>query len=588
MNQTIIDAIRANTDKNNTGTIYSFLGKENKVVKRHSFQSLYLNICSFSSWLTSYKLQGRPVAILISDRQLFIEIFLACLASGVIAIPLSVPHRRKPMLGLKAILKNAGVCSIVGQAEVLERIKEDSSLRGLNLLNPDEVNSEAECQFDMPTIDSNSIAFIQYTSGSTGTPKGVMVSHNNLLKNEAVIQAAMGITSESVVVNWLPLFHDMGLIGGMLQPLYSGAHCVVLDPLSFLQKPARWLQAVTEFGATVTGGPNFAYDLCARRISEEDCAKLDLSSLKVAFCGSEPVRANTIKAFNKKFIACGFSSSAFFPCYGMAEHTLYISGVGEGGGPSSTAVNQTKLQEKTIVLADGAMDKDSVEVVSCGKVPQQIQVKIVDPESQATLPENDIGEIWVSSESVARGYWNDESLTESVFKATIRGDDSNTQYLRTGDLGFLRNNELYVCGRLKEVIIVRGRNYYPRDIEFLVEQVNEALVPSGGAAFSIERDCQEILVIVQEVARTAFKTLDNTKLILDIRQAISEAFSLSLADCVLVKQGLVPRTTSGKIKRNLCRQMYLNGDFNQDGLGSLKPVSSFQGGELTARRLHEC
>jgi acyl-CoA synthetase (AMP-forming)/AMP-acid ligase II len=302
------------------------------------------------------------------------------------------------------------------------------------------------------------LAFLQYTSGSTATPKGVMVSHGNLLHNEAIIQQAFAQTSESVIVSWLPLYHDMGLIGNVLQPLYVGAHSVLMSPVAFLQSPFRWLKAISHYRATTSGGPNFAYDLCVRKITEEQKAGLDLSSWQLAFNGAEPIRAETLDRFAKAFASCGFRREAFFPCYGLAEATLFVAGKTQSNAPAVIKHFETAALSNNRVIEATDESQDRLSLVGCGGPGMGQTILIVNPETARVCPPGDVGEIWVSGASVAGGYWNQPEATERTFHASL-AESSAGPFLRTGDLGFLQAGELFVTGRLKDLIIIRGRNH---------------------------------------------------------------------------------------------------------------------------------
>ena len=562
----IVECLRGHAVSQPGATAFSFYSKGNSSPCSSTYADLYARVRQFSGWLSDQGVSGRAL-ILMPDSKQFIEVFLACLASGVTAVPMVVPHPKKPFEGLTNIIDNAKVSCVITLPDIAARVsRECGSNPKLRYLYPQDVGDDGSAQPHLVNPDPHSLAFIQYTSGSTGSPKGVMVSHANLMANEALIQEAMQLNKESVVVNWLPLFHDMGLIGGMLQPLYSGAHCVVMEPMMFLQKPLRWLQAVSDYQASTTGGPNFAYELCVRRTLEQDCKYLDLSSLKVAFCGSEPIRAATIRAFCRKFSPYGFDANAFYACYGLAEHTLFVSGGKPGSGSNHLTVKTQALNESDIVPVDHQVtaehNEQTTELVSCGQVSGGVELRIVDPVRRESLPDNQVGEIWLRSSSVAGGYWGQPELSRAIFSATLKDDDKSSLFLRTGDLAFLRDGHLYLCGRNKDLIIIRGRNYYPQDIEACVQNENTELVFGGGAAFGIDRDGEEVLVLVQELNRAAWRQDNRSHLIQSIKQAVAHQFSLTLTECRLVKPGTLVRTTSGKIKRTLSKQQFMQGLFD--------------------------
>ncbi len=414
--------------------------------------------------------------------------------------------------------------------------------------------------WQQPEINSESLAFLQYTSGATGNPKGVVVTHGNLLHNLALICKCFGHTADSKGVIWLPPHHDMGLIGGILQFIYSGLPVILMSPLDFVQKPIRWLQAISHYKATTSGGPNFAYDLCVNKIKPEQLASLDLSSWEVAFNGAEPVRAQTLERFAETFANCGFRKQAFYPCYGMAETTLFISGGLKAEPPIIRFVQETELLQNRVVSGD-KLSVDYKEIVSCGRNLSGQKIMIVNPESLIKYGDGEVGEIWVSEESVTQGYWQKPEQTQQTFHAHL-ADTGEESFLRTGDLGFLQDGELFVTGRIKDLIIIRGQNHYPQDIESTVQKCHPALRPDCGAAFSVEIKGEERLVIVQEVERNYLRKLDVQEVVGNVTQAVTAEHELQVYTTVLVKTGSIPKTSSGKIQRYACRTAFLNGSLN--------------------------
>ena len=410
-----------------------------------------------------------------------------------------------------------------------------------------------------PRLRPDSPAFLQYTSGSTSTPKGVRVSHGNLMANEERIRRAFGQDEDSVIVGWLPLYHDMGLIGNVLQPLYVGARCVLISPTAFLQRPVRWLEAISQYRGTTSGGPNFAYDLCVRRISEQQRAELDLSSWKVAFSGAEPVRAETLDRFAEAFAPQGFEHRAFLPCYGLAEATLLVSGERSDEAPRRGKVASDALARHRVVAPGD--DEAYRMLVSCGPVGEPDAVRIIDPETLRPSEDSQVGEIWVRGPSVAEGYWQRPEETVRDFEARPLKEDGTMEdgvpFLRTGDLGFVHDGQLYVTGRLKEMVIVRGRNLYPQDIEWTAERSHPALRPGHGAAFSVDSEEGEQLVVVHELER---RGLDQAAEAADaVHRALAREHEVSVHEVVLVRPATIPKTSSGKIRRRACRTAYLAG-----------------------------
>jgi acyl-CoA synthetase (AMP-forming)/AMP-acid ligase II/acyl carrier protein len=434
------------------------------------------------------------------------------------------------------------------------------TLQALHWLATDNISDDLAQTWHKPAINSDTLAFLQYTSGSTGTPKGVMVTHGNLLHNEQMIQQGMQHTEKTIFVGWLPLFHDMGLIGNVLQPLYLGIPCIFMSPMDFLQRPVRWLQAISRYKATTSGGPNFAYDLCVSKITNEQREALDLSSWDVAFNGAEPVRAETLERFANTFEPYGFCREAFYPCYGMAETTLIISGGLKASLPVLKTLQADALEKNQVVSA--FRENDEVRtLVGCGQTLLDQQIIIADPKTWIRCLPDEVGEIWVSGKSVTQGYWNRPEETQATFRAYL-ADTGEGPFLRTGDLGFLHDGELFVTGRLKDLIIIRGRNHYPQDIELTVEQSHPVLSPDCAAAFSVDVDGQERLVVACEVERTSRRKLDVDEVVRTIWKAVVEQHELEVYAILLLKSGSIPKTSSGKIQRRACRASFLAGNLD--------------------------
>ncbi|HEV7786800.1 MAG TPA: fatty acyl-AMP ligase, partial [Thermoanaerobaculia bacterium] len=393
---------------------------------------------------------GQRALLLYPPGLEFVAAFLGCLYGGVVAVPAYPPTSERTLPRLLAIAQDARPVLALTTSARLDKLQTLAArLPGFDSLawvETDRIAADLAGAWRDPQPGPDTLAFLQYTSGSTAAPKGVMVSHGNLFHNEEMIRRAFGQSADSVIVGWLPLYHDMGLIGNVLQPLYLGAHCILQTPATFLQRPLSWLAAISRYRATTSGAPNFAYDLCVRRIGAEQRAGLDLASWEVAFNGAEPVRPDTLERFAAAFAPQGFRRKAFYPCYGLAEATLFVSGGGKGALP--------------VVEAAGARG-----LVGCGRPWMDQRLAVVDPESGRPVSDGQEGEIWISGPSVAQGYWGQPEATERDFRARLAGDPADAgegPFLRTGDLGFLRGGELFVTGRLKDLIIVRGRNHYPQ------------------------------------------------------------------------------------------------------------------------------
>jgi amino acid adenylation domain-containing protein len=501
----------------------------------------------------------------------YIEAFFGCLYAGVIAVP-AYPPTGRHLQRLRSILADAEPSLILTTQALRSRLSEENT-DAPNVLccATDVLDTGLAGEWRPPSIAPDEIAFLQYTSGSTGDPRGVMVSHGNLIANEALIAESFHHDERSTLVGWLPLYHDMGLIGNILQPLYVGATSYLMSPMVFLEKPARWLAAISKYRAHTSGGPNFGFELCVRKISDDDKKGLDLSSWRIAFSGAEPVRAATLDRFAHAFAGCGFHKQSFYPCYGLAEATLVLS------APSGVRETPVRTLDKGALeqnFAVTALDK-GVETVGCGRVWAAHDIRIVDPITRRECPDSRVGEIWVSGPSVAKGYWRRDAQTEDVFRARLAGDDTRA-FLRTGDLGFLDDGELYIAGRLKDLIIIAGRNYYPHDIEGVIEDAVEGLRPGSVTAVHMTDGDAEFYIVFAEPRRTDIAELRRNggrELIQSVRAALAEAIDVAPRDIILLKPGATPKTSSGKTRRAECRRTYLAGEFDVLARGSDAVVS---------------
>lgn len=504
----------------------------------------------------------------------YIIAFFGCLYAGAIAVPTYPPRNNRSLERLVAIVKDAEATMVLTTAQVMENFADRgdqqpdnalSELAHVTWLTTDTIDTNLAPQWTYPDIGSSSLAFLQYTSGSTSQPRGVMVSHGNLLHNAQTFKLALDQPDDAVMVSWLPLFHDMGLIGKVIQSLYAGYRCVMLSPVAFLQKPMRWLTAISRYGATISGAPNFAYELCTRRATPEQVAALDLSRWCVAFNGAEPVRADTLQRFAETFAPCGFRPEAALPCYGLAEATLFVTGGVKTAIPVFLPVQVAPLTGGYVVVADSAESEGTTLAVGCGRTWLDTEVTIVDPETCMPCPPDRIGEIWVSGPSVAGGYWNRPQQSEQEFRARLATDANAGPFLRTGDLGFVYDGELFITGRIKDLVIIRGRNHYPQDIELTAQQSHPALRPDGGAAFTIDHEGVEHLVIAHEVERSAMANLPVDEIATAMRQAVAEHHGIQLYGVVLLRTNGLPKTSSGKVQRHACRQGFLDGTLNMLG-----------------------
>jgi len=490
----------------------------------------------------------------------FMVAFFGCLMAGVIAVPMMMPRRNSARDSSAAILANCEpAIALTTSAFTLRGDLQARFARGgLQWLAVDLAATRTD-HVDLPLPDTDAIAFLQYTSGSTSDPKGVAVSHTNLLANSEMIRLSLGNTSRSTYVNWVPLYHDMGLILNALQAFYVGAPCVLMAPNAFMQRPLNWLRAISTYKAEVACSPNFGYDLCVSRYRPEQMEGIDLSSWKVALNGAEPVRAETIRKFIDTFAAHGFHPDAAFPAYGMAEATLLISGGDRGAGHITQTVSQSALQAHRAELPTESADAQTV--VGCGRALKGERIAIVATDRRTRLPHDCVGEIWVSGSNIARTYWRNEAATHKDLHARIEGEDSTTSWLRTGDLGFLdQRGELFVTGRIKDLIIIRGINHYPQDIEQTVQRLHPSLRQNGGAAFSVpDENGEETLTIVQEIERTERHKVDLEELKALIREGIADQHELFARHIALIRPGTLPKTTSGKIQHALARKLWFEG-----------------------------
>jgi acyl-CoA synthetase (AMP-forming)/AMP-acid ligase II len=469
-----------------------------------------------------------------------------------------VPRRQSARDSSTSIVANCAPKLALTSAELLARQDLIERFPGLSWMTVDGATSDAGPIDVVPRPDD--IAFLQYTSGSTSDPKGVVITHRNLMVNEEMMRISLRNSAQSICVNWIPHFHDMGLVFGVLHPLYLGSTSVLLSANAFMQRPHLWLRAISQYGAEAVAGPNFGYDLCVARYRADLMEGVDLSCLKVMCCGAEPIRVDTLRRFAEKFAPHGFDQRAIYPCYGMAETTLQATGRTRGDGYGTRKLSRAALQANRIEAPRDPADAN--EIVGCGHTVLDERLAIVDPDTGLRLAADQIGEIWVSGETIATAYWRNEEATEASLRARLLGEDG--VWLRTGDLGFVdASGELFVTGRIKEMIIVRGMNHYPQDIERSVQGAHPALRQNGGAAFSVaDERGEEQLVIVQEVERTERHKIDQKEITGLIREAVTNDHEIYARHIVLIRPGTLPKTTSGKIQRGAARTLWLEGRLN--------------------------
>ncbi|MFV3415782.1 non-ribosomal peptide synthase/polyketide synthase [Pseudomonas nitroreducens] len=542
-----------------------------------SFRELDERARAMAAWMLRHGQQGDRAVLLLPSGPEYVTAFFACLYSGIIAVPAYPPESVRPqhLARLRSILDDAEPSLVLTDSTLIEALRPacerengDSPL----LLAVDQADPALAVEWQMPELADDDIAFLQYTSGSTSTPKGVQVSHGNLVANERLIRHGFGIGDDDVIVSWLPLFHDMGLIGGLLQPIYSGIECVLMSPRYFLERPRRWLEAIARFGGTVSGGPDFAYRLCCERVNESALEGLDLSKWRVAFSGSEPIRPDTLERFAAWFAPAQFDASSFYACYGLAEATLFVTGGVRGEGIAQLEVDLNALGENIARPGRGT------SLINCGRTQPDHDVQLVDPVSGETLGPDRVGEIWSSGPSVALGYWRNPQASARTFV-----EKDGRTWLRTGDLGFLHNGELFVTGRLKDMLIVRGQNLYPQDLERCVEEEVDLVRKGRVSAFAIEHQGRDGIGIAAEVGRSVRKLISAEALAKAISAAVAETFQEAPLVVALLEPGALPKTSSGKLQRSACCAQLLDGSLQayaiqragepiSDGAGA-KPVA---------------
>ncbi|NJK57134.1 MAG: fatty acyl-AMP ligase [Pleurocapsa sp. SU_5_0] len=578
INSTIVDVLLDKATIVPYQTAYTFLADGENESGSCTYQKLDLQARAIAvQLLTKVKPGDRALLVYPYNAGIeFIAAFMGCLYAGVVAVTDYPRQHIKSLSQYQDRIVDCQASIVLTTHEFADRVKGQLiahptmtlKLKNLSWMESDRVDLGLADSWQPPKIEANTLAFLQYTSGSTGQPKGVMVTHGNVLHNSEVIYKSFGHHDQTKILMWLPMFHDMGLIGGVMQPLFAGLPAVLMSPIALAQNPFLWLQALSKYQITTSGGPNFAYDLLCQKITDEQRASLDLSHWEVAFTGAEPVRAETLGKFSQLYEPCGFKKEAFYPCYGMAEATLFITGIDAAEYPTIAYLDQKALTEDKVVVLTSEQP-NAKAVVSCGHTWLGDEVIIVNPETKiqcegdgASAPSTKrIGEIWVAGAGIGRGYYQREEQTEATFQATL-ADNPNKTYLRTGDLGFIKDGELYITGRIKDMMILWGRNHYPQHIEETVADCHPALRPNHGAAFSVDVGGEEQLVIAHEINRTDLRTLNAEEVIGAIRLAVGEQNMANVFAVALLKTGSIPKTSSGKIQRKACQTMFLDGSLN--------------------------
>ena len=519
---------------------------------------------AIGAWLQQHTKKGERALLLYPQGLEVIAAFCGCLYSGAIAIPVPPPdggRMKRTLPRLRSIVQDAQASVVLTTGRILsllEEVREDfPEFEEMKWLDTEHIDLQLADQWQDRNVNSDNLAYLQYTSGSTSTPKGVMLSHKNLMFHSEYLNKACGYEPDSATVTWMPYFHDYGLVEGLMQPLYNGTPCYVMSPFAFIKQPMRWLEAISYYKATHSQAPNFAYDLCVRRAKPKQLQTLDLSSWKAAGNAAEPINPKVMERFFETFEPCGFRWNTFAPAYGLAEDTLLVSTTPIEEPPVLCVLDAAALEKNRVVPVTKPQEEGVRTLPGCGRLVCDTQVVIADPEKLTKCAPDEVGEIWVKDPSVAQGYWQRPEETKETFQAYLTTGEG--PFLRTGDLGFLKDGELFITGRIKDLIIIRGTNHYPQDIEWTVQQVHSALRPDYGAAFSIEAGGEERLVILQEVERRT-QDLDYEQALADIRQAVAEEHELHAYAVALVKPGNILKTSSGKIQRRAGKASFLAGE----------------------------
>lgn len=552
----LVEVLRHHSSELAENVAVTFLPDGEDTEESLTYRELDQHARAIGAWLQSQGARGERVLLLYPPSLEYITAYLGCLYAGAIAVPAYPPRRREPTKRLESVVIDCDAQFVFSSKSVEElmhsRFEETGVLASLRRLVTEDVPLDAAGSWVMPEIQPDDVAFLQYTSGSTSTPKGVMVTHGNLMDNEHVIQQGYE-HDHPVFVSWLPMYHDMGLIGNILQPLYTGGRTVVMSPTAFVQRPYRWLKAISKYRCDTSGGPNFGYELCTTKITEEEKSTLDLSSWSIAYNGAEPIRPDTLRNFTEAFASCGFRPEAMYPCYGLAEATLFVTGGPKNHNTTYMTLDSAALEQNQVRTA-ASEDENARELVGCGPAWGQT-VKIMHPQTLTECSSEQVGEIWIRGGNIAKGYWGNDEATVETFGGYL--SDGEGPFLRTGDLGFMVDGKLFVTGRIKDLIIVRGRNHYPQDIELTVERSHPALRPGCGAAFSVEVDGEEQLVILQEIEREHRMNFDADAIFATVAKAVSKEHQIQPHAIILLNTLSILKTSSGKIQRRANRKAFL-------------------------------
>ncbi len=567
-----VNVLESRATNNAEDIAFSFLSDGEVVTRKITYLELSLRVKALAVDLLKHACPGDRAILLMPNGIDYIIGLFACFYSGIIAVTAYPPlHKKRDWKRINSMLSDSAPSVLLSDSKLLEKVHiwQQENAPRCHLAEVGKEDLSLTDNWQMPVINTESIAYLQYSSGSTGDPKGVMLSHKNLLHNVCLSCQFYNVSDKDSLVSWLPMYHDMGLIGSILNPIYSGNKAWLIPPAVILQKPFLWLKAISDFKATVSAGPNFIFEHCVNRVSDTQKHTIDLSSWRCAINGAEPIKVKTLSDFTKAFAVSGLSDTVLSPSYGMAESSLFIAGTPTNEQPISLKADREDYKNSKIQINDSG-----ISIASSGVLNNAMDVKIVNTKISQALPDDTVGEILVKGDSVARGYWNKKELSNTTFNNYVNGEGG---YLNTGDLGFIHDNNLYICGRNKEVIIVNGRNHFPQDIEATIQSVDTALTDHGGAVFSVNanEDGEQQIIAVQELSRAAAKQKDHQALIEQLRQAVAEVHEINLTTVILVAPMTLNKTTSGKIQRFLSKEKFINDE--------LKIIDQWHKPQITSR-----
>jgi acyl-CoA synthetase (AMP-forming)/AMP-acid ligase II/acyl carrier protein len=556
---TYIEVVKRQVAARPDHTVYRFLNDGENESESLTYQQLETRAKAIVVKLTKHCKKNDKVLLLFQPGLSYVSSLFACFYGGFVAIPAYPPRRNRGLDRIKTIIDDseATICLVSDQVykDIKRNLKNYKALDNLRWIIYEEIDNSISQEYTETKIAPDDVSILQYTSGSTGSPKGVLITQSNLLYNSEYIRKSFGLNKDTIGIHWLPLFHDMGLIGGILQVAFVGAINIGMPAVEFLKKPINWLKAIDKYGGTVTGGPDFAYNHCIDKINDDDASQLNLSTVEVMYCGAEPIKKSTYKNFTNKFAVSKFTEDQFYSCYGLAETTLIVTGGNRKEMPRYLQIDSDSLSKNEIEIVSET-DYKGVDIVGCGHTWMDTSVKIVNHESKQKVGENKVGEVWVSGPTLATGYWKKQIETELTFFNKLDGIP-NKNFLRTGDLGFMHGGELFITGRLKDLIIIRGVNYYPNDLENQIQSNIEEIRPNGGAAFSIIESGEEKLVIVQELQRSQLRENSHSEIIDNIKSIIASENEIEVHAVVLIRTGSIQLTSSGKVKRRETKLQFL-------------------------------